>query len=330
MKEQTVQLRHDLGWHQIESMAWKKTWPTDLLGQLDSGIERLSRHGRFSHWKKQLDLLPQIDSPQVHLKSAVPSCTWGSGADDAAHLAQAFRSLSPWKKGPFQLQNFLIDAEWQSNLKWERVLTMAQPFAGRRVLDVGTGNGYFLYRARGEGARVVVGLEPSAHYCAQYLALQKCFQVPGLAMLPLTSDEFAQGCQEFDTVLSMGVLYHRRSPLDHLFELKGFLRSGGQLLLETIIVEGPEGYSLLPEARYAQMRNVWFLPSVKTLVSWLKRVGFLQVHCGDAVVTTPIEQRSTSWTEQPSLVDFLDPDDSTLTREGHPAPRRIIISAEAP
>ncbi len=324
-----AQLDIDLGWPELEALASSKSWMAELQRQWEMGLQRFRRHGRFSDWERQIADLTRIESPQVTLNCAIPSCTWKT-AGEIVHFNEAFRSLGPWKKGPFQIQDMLIDAEWQSNLKWDRVLKLAEPFSGRRVLDVGTGNGYFLYRARGEGAKVVVGLEPSAHFCVQYLALQKCFQVRGIAMLPLTSGEFAQGCQAFDTVLSMGVLYHRRSPLDHLLELKGFLRSGGQLLLETIIVDGPEGYSLLPQARYAQMRNVWFLPSVKTLVSWLERLGFRQLNCGEVVATTSNEQRSTAWTEQPSLKDFLDPNDSTLTREGHPAPKRIIISAVAP
>ncbi len=329
MTDEARELRDDFGWPELGPLTSSKSWTADLERQMERGLKRFGRHGRFSDWEVRIADLPRIESPQVSLNCAVPSSTWKT-SEESAPLKETFRSLGPWKKGPFQIQDMLIDAEWQSNLKWDRVLKQAEPFSGRRVLDVGTGNGYFLYRARGEGAKVVVGLEPSAHYCAQYLALQKCFQVPGIAMLPLTSDEFAQGCQVFDTVLSMGVLYHRRSPLDHLLELKGFLRSGGQLLLETIIVDGPDGYSLLPPARYAQMRNVWFLPSVKTLVSWLERLGFRRVNCGEVVATTGNEQRSTAWTEQPSLKDFLDPNDSTLTKEGHPAPKRILISAVAP
>ena len=44
---------------------------------------------------------------------------------------------------------------------------------------------------------------------------------------------------------------------------------GAELVLETLIVEGPKGYSLTPDGRYAQMRNVHCLPSIGTLESWL-------------------------------------------------------------
>ena len=56
----------------------------------------------------------------------------------------------------------------------------------------------------------------------------------------------------------MGVLYHRRSPIDHLLELKGCLQTGGELVLETLVIDGGLGEVLVPENRYAKMRNVWF------------------------------------------------------------------------
>lgn len=58
----------------------------------------------------------------------------------------------------------------------------------------------------------------------------------------------------------MGVLYHRRSPIDHLTDLRDCLRSGGELVLETLVIEGKQGEVLVPEGRYARMRNVWFYP----------------------------------------------------------------------
>ncbi|MBR9800034.1 MAG: DUF1698 domain-containing protein, partial [Gammaproteobacteria bacterium] len=39
------------------------------------------------------------------------------------------------------------------------------------------------------------------------------------------------------------------------------------------------------------------------------------------------EQRATDWMTYHSLSDFLDPADPSLTREGHPAPRRAVLIA---
>ncbi len=128
----------------------------------------------------------------------------------------------------------------------------------------------------------------------------------------------------------MGILYHRRSPMDHLQELRDCLRPGGQLVLETLVIEGELGHTLVPQGRYARMGNVWFLPSCETLMSWLKKMGFEEPELIDVSVTTTDEQRSTDWMCFHSLSDFLDPEDHSKSIEGHPAPRRAIITARVP
>ncbi len=43
------------------------------------------------------------------------------------------------------------------------------------------------------------------------------------------------------------------------------LAPGGELVLETLVVEGDENTVLVPGDRYAQMRNVYFIPSGRPL-----------------------------------------------------------------
>jgi len=126
------------------------------------------------------------------------------------------------------------------------------------------------------------------------------------------------------------VLYHRRSPLDHLLELKSALKPGGELVLETLVIEGGPTETLMPEDRYARMRNVWFIPSVEMLQRWLERTGFRNVRAVDVTPTTTEEQRSTDWMQFQSLPDFLDPKDPTRTIEGYPAPIRATLVADKP
>jgi len=128
----------------------------------------------------------------------------------------------------------------------------------------------------------------------------------------------------------MGVLYHRRSPFDHLKELKGALRPGGELVLETLVVPGEAHRVLVPDDRYARMRNVWFLPSAPELVRWLVRAGFKNVRTVDINQTSIKEQRATPWMTYQSLQDFLDPSDLNRTVEGYPAPTRAILVANKP
>jgi len=100
--------------------------------------------------------------------------------------------------------------------------------------------------------------------------------------------------------------------------------------LETLIVDGDENTVLTPPGRYARMGNVWCLPSVATLLGWLKKTGFRQAELIDCTATSIDEQRSTEWMTFHSLAQFLDPANPDLTVEGHPAPKRAIITAEAP
>jgi len=291
----------------------------------EEGISLLLKHGRFAGWFEALSTIPHKKSVTRELDRDAPRVSGESHPP-----TDVLSALGPWKKGPFDIFGVYVDAEWRSDLKWDRLLEIACPFEGRRVLDVGTGNGYFLLRAKGAGAAFTLGLEPSAHYCAQYLALQRFFGAPDIALLPLPCEAF--GLQEgaFDSVLSMGVLYHRRSPVQHLKELISFVQSGGELIIETIVVDGPAGHILVPEGRYAGMKNVWGIPSLLSVEGWLQDLGMKEIRSSRPVRTTNDEQRATSWTTAHSLADVLHPLDPSRTIEGHPAPERAFVVATKP
>jgi tRNA (mo5U34)-methyltransferase len=125
----------------------------------------------------------------------------------------------------------------------------------------------------------------------------------------------------------MGVLYHRRSPIGHLMELQDCLSPGGQLVLETLVIDGGPADCLVPAGRYARMGNVWFIPSSDMLLLWLEKLGFKKPRLVDVTTTTTGEQRATDWMQFHSLANFLDPDDAGKTIEGYPAPRRAIVTA---
>ena len=169
----------------------------------------------------------------------------------------------------------------------------------------------------------------SAFLC-QFLAMKNYLPDLPAWHLPLAFEELPGKLQGFDTVFSMGVLYHRRSPIDHLIDLKDCLVKDGELVLETLVVEGDAQQVLVPEDRYAQMRNVWFLPSVPALELWLRRAGFVDVRCVDVSATSVDEQRSTEWMRFQSLPEFLDPADHSRTVEGLPAPSRAVLIARKP
>jgi tRNA (mo5U34)-methyltransferase len=229
-----------------------------------------------------------------------------------------------------------VNTEWRSDLKWQRIQPHLSPLKNRRVLDVGCGNGYHMWRMLGEGAQFVIGADPSQFFLAQFRAIKRyAGESLPVHILPFKSEQLPAFRQQykgigFDTVFSMGVLYHRASPVTHLQELKSFLRQGGELVLETLVIEGDEQTTLVPTDRYAKMRNVWFVGSTGFLIRLLERVGFVDCKVVDETVTSLQEQRKTDWMDFESLEDFLDPENRTKTIEGYPAPRRATIICTAP
>lgn len=288
----------------------------------------LVAHGDYPRWSAALDSLPEFDA--IEARFDLPEVTLNADCADPDALRRGLEGLIPWRKGPFRIAGIQIDSEWRSDLKWQRVEPRLEALEGRRILDIGCGNGYHCWRMLAHSPELVIGVEPSVLFNLQFAVLQKYLQRDDIHLLPIGVEQMPEDLEWFDTVLSMGVLYHRKSPLDHLFQLRSFLRPGGQLCLETLVIKGEAGRVLLPEDRYARMRNVWFIPSAMELAAWLERCGFVDIEIVDETVTTTDEQRPTPWMRFESLAQCLDPADPTRTVEGLPAPRRAVIIASKP
>ena len=243
-------------------------------------------------------------------------------------LRKDLLSMWPWRKGPFRLFGIDIDTEWRSDLKWNRVIPHIAPLRGRHILDIGSSNGYYLFRMMAHDPAVAVGIEPYTNFYAQFVLLNSMAGVDNMFTLPLRFEEMSGITKKFNTVFCMGILYHRRSPVDFLAEIHSMMTPGGELVLETLIIEGEEHVSLVPDERYAKMPNVYFIPSVPVLMTWLKKAGFRNSRCVDITRTDFNEQRRTEWGNTESLSDFLDPSDPLKTIEGYPAPVRCVIVAE--
>ncbi|MEN9423667.1 MAG: tRNA 5-methoxyuridine(34)/uridine 5-oxyacetic acid(34) synthase CmoB [Pseudomonadota bacterium] len=306
---------------------WLDTLPT----QLDTALQ--SSHGKWQEWQTALAAAPDVHTTHTDFNSPAVQVGTGAEIDDAARvpLLAALQALIPWRKGPYDLFGIEVDTEWRSDWKWERVLPHLSPLEGRLVLDVGCGSGYHMWRMLGAGAQAVIGIDPTLLFLTQFQLIKRYAGEQPVWMLPLKSEDLPDFRQKgFDTVFSMGVLYHRRDPLGHLQELRRALKAGGELVLETLVVEGDAHTTLMPHDRYAKMRNVWFIPSVALLELWLKRLGFTHIRVVDVTVTSTQEQRCTEWSKGESLADFLDPSDSSRTIEGYPAPLRATLIANTP
>jgi len=302
----------------------------DVLPAQISEWQRENLHGHFRDWYKSLEYLPLLEPQKLDLLHSVTADRDDISDRHRQGIEKLLRNLMPWRKGPYFLYGTHINTEWRSDWKWERVLPHISPLAGRTVLDVGCGSGYHMWRMIGAGAHLVVGIDPMQLFLVQFEAVRKLLNDDRrVHMLPLGIEQLPV-LQAFDTVFSMGVLYHRRSPLDHLLQLKNQLVNGGELVLETLVIEGDVNQVLVPGERYAQMRNVFFIPSAEALKSWLEKSGFVDVRIVDFALTTTEEQRRTDWMISESLAEFLDPDDPGKTVEGYPAPLRAVLVATKP
>jgi len=302
------------------------------LSQQQTEYFRNITHGDFPQWQVALNCLPAISPSVIDLNKPAIQIGIKTDCTDAERelLAAQLRLLMPWRKGPFNWFGIDLDTEWRSNLKWERFINDISSLKDRLILDVGSGNGYYGWRMLGESARAVVGIEPTLRFVMQFQAANTYINQDQIHLFPFRLEQLLFDSLSFDTVFSMGVLYHQRDPMLHLETLYRCLRSGGELVLETLVID-QDGVDLLkPKGRYAKMNNVWNIPGCRLLLEWVMRCHFCAAEIIDVSVTTNGEQRSTTWMEFESLADFLDPDDPAKTIEGYPAPRRAILIARKP
>ncbi len=290
-------------------------WPRDTtLGRFSEAF-----HGDYPRWANAVRDLPPIDALSVDYG---PTITL-NGTTDCIRLEETLKHLHPWRKGPFSIAGVHIETEWRSDWKWDRVASALHNFTGKRVLDIGCGNGYFGWRMLAAGAREVIGIDPTLLFCMQHLAIQKYIQDFRNWVLPLRIEEIP-ATEQFDAVFSMGVIYHRRDPVAHCRDLFNLTAAGGLAVLESLVVEDKK--NLIPTGRYARMRNVWCVPIPAQLEEWMCDAGFTDVKVIDVSRTTIDEQHSTDWMTFESLPEALDPENPDLTVEGHPAPVRAIVT----
>ena len=303
-------------------------WLCDLAPVIKT-LTQPHRHGDLQRWVSALESLPAVHTDSIQLDTpAITTRPKDQPATLTEDIQRSLSALSPWRKGPYDLNGVYIDSEWRSNRKWSR-LKPHLDLLGDNILDVGCGNGYYALRMLGDGANSVVGIDPNLLFCTQFQAVNHFVKQERACVLPLAIEHLENTDCQFDKVFSMGVLYHRRDPLNHLQWLRRFLRNDGQLILETLVIKDDKISNLVPDKRYANMRNVWSLPSVPLLVNQLESAGFNTVNCVDLTYTRIDEQRQTEWMTFHSLEHALQPDNHKLTIEGYPAPLRAVIVAHA-
>lgn len=310
-----------------------QSWADELPRLVSEGL-CTRRFGDLPDWLNSLNNMPTPRADRVSFQDDF-TLSGKISDEEKENLAHWLRQLIPWRKGPYHIHGIHIDTEWRSDWKWDRIAPHITPLKSRTVLDVGCGNGYHMWRMIGAGAERAIGIDPSPRFSVQFEMLKRLIDAeptsnPRAHLIPAPLESMPKKLEAFDTVFSMGVLYHRRSPLDHIDELRGCLRPGGELVIETLVVPGSKTTCLVPDGRYAKMRNVWMIPSSAMLTVWLEKMGFENVRIVDETQTTTQEQRATDWMRYESLENFLDSNDTTKTIEGYSAPLRATLIANKP
>ncbi|MCG3678374.1 tRNA 5-methoxyuridine(34)/uridine 5-oxyacetic acid(34) synthase CmoB [Aliarcobacter butzleri] len=240
-------------------------------------------------------------------------------------IVQTAKKLIPWRKGPFKIFDLEIDSEWQSNIKYNLI----RPYFNLKdkiVADIGCNNGYYMFRMLEDKPKRLIGFDPSPLTLHQFEFINHFVKSDIVyEMLGVEHLEFYN--HKFDFIFMLGVLYHRPDPVGTLKSLARGLNSKGEILIDTFMIDGDDEICLTPNKRYSKIPNIYFIPTIPALKNWLERAGFENIEVLATTVTTSQEQRKTPWSFDESLEDFLDPNDSSKTVEGYPAPKRVYVKA---
>jgi tRNA (mo5U34)-methyltransferase len=235
-------------------------------------------------------------------------------------------ALRSWRKGPFRIGELFIDSEWKSFIKYD-LLRPHFNLNGKTVADIGCNNGYYLFRMLEDEPKKLTGFDPTALFWCQFDFINH-FVKSDISYELLGVEDLGSYGEKFDVIFCLGVLYHRSDPLGCLKSLCGALEKNGELFLDTFMIDGDENIALYPKESYSKISNVHFIPTISTLQNWCGRAGFKDFELLAIKPTDTNEQRRTEWILGESLEDFLDPNDSSKTVEGYPAPKRVYVKVK--
>ncbi|PCI45262.1 MAG: tRNA 5-methoxyuridine(34)/uridine 5-oxyacetic acid(34) synthase CmoB, partial [Proteobacteria bacterium] len=135
---------------------------SEYLALFNQGWQKILKHGDLARWKGGFDALPDVTPSSINLVRDTVTIGSGNDASQSSEEIQiSLKAMHPWRKGPFNLFGVHIDTEWRSDWKWQRVQQHIAPLKGRTVLDVGCGSGYHMWRMLGEGADLLIGVDPT-------------------------------------------------------------------------------------------------------------------------------------------------------------------------
>ena len=302
--------------------------PDNVRAQWQAQVDAAATRLADSPLKDLADSLQKIaTAPEgIDVKDGFVEFHGSHLSPDSAALARDLAyKLIPWRKGPFRLFDLELDAEWRSDAKYNRLADDLPDLKGKLVADVGCNNGYYLYRICAEGARHVIGFDPTLKYWLQYQLLAAHAPPLPISFLPLGWQALADVHDVFDVIFLMGINYHEAHPLDLLHTCRSALKPGGLLVCESVTVQSDEDLEIFPAGKYAGIGGVYAIPTPRALQRQLLSAGFQTVTIQHTARMTVAEQRRSEFSPQKSLADFITADGTSI--EGYPPLHRAALFA---
>lgn len=283
----------------------------------------------FLRFRQPFDSVSDITAQSVDFTQDVVRIGAEGSLDfeDFQRVDAAMRAFMPWRKGPFEVFGIEIDAEWRSDRKWARVLPVLPSLDGKVIADIGSNNGYYMFRMAAQRPAAVLGFEPFVQHYFAFKTLNSLADQKNLYIEPFGVENIGLFPACFDLIFLMGIIYHRISPVEMLKEVKQAIKPGGTLIVESQAIPGELPVALFPEKTYAKVPGTYFVPTSSCLINWLSRAGFSDIELFGEHPMGPEEQRRTEWMTFESFSDFIDSKNPHLTIEGYPAPWRIYVKA---
>jgi SAM-dependent methyltransferase len=235
---------------------------------------------------------------------------------DPAELEHAYRDTYYSEQKPTFLAHAGEDQEWASLAQTDRleIFERLLPRHRRRLLDIGSGPGFFLKTAQERGWQVA-GVEPSRQAAAHARAL-------GIDVVEgFFNAETAAGLATFDAIHMNNVLEHLPRPIELIASARDILAPGGLLCLNV-----PNDFTPFQESARANLGigEWWVAPphhlnyfDFESLAGLVTRLGFL------------VEERTTSFPMEMFLLMGLDyTADPDLGRACHAQRKRFDLALE--
>ncbi|MDD6055775.1 MAG: tRNA 5-methoxyuridine(34)/uridine 5-oxyacetic acid(34) synthase CmoB [Helicobacteraceae bacterium] len=276
---------------------------------------------------ESLNKIPQNELKEVRLilgdfvKLEIPHLS----AESFSLVCEVARALIPWRKGPFKINSLEINSEWNSYIKYN-LLESHLEIENKIIGDIGCNNGYYMFKMLEKNPAKILGFDPMPLCYLQFLFLDFFIKDKRIIFELLGIEELSFFQNYFDVLLCLGILYHRKSPLDSIKLIYNGLKKGGFAIFDCLIIDGDTETALCPKERYAKMPNVYFIPTLTTFKNWLYANGFKDIVHITTLKTAFSEQRKTAWSSGESLENFLD-SSGEKTIEGYPAPKRAYLKA---